>query len=149
MSEFTGLHAELTQQIIGVFYAVQNELGVGFVESVYQSAMVLALRQDGLRVTEQTPISVQFRGQVIGQFRADLMVNSLVLLELKVADVVTRQHQGQLLNYLRATSIEVGLVLAFGNKARHQRVYMPNTAKKHSRVDLPIRSDPLVSVLSE
>lgn len=127
--DFTGTHADLTYKIIEVFFAVQNELGVGFVESVYQAAMVLALRQLGYSALEQASIPVHFRGELIGMFRADILVEDLVILELKVAEQVTTQHEGQLLNYLRATRIEVGLVLAFGEKAMHRRVFMSNERK--------------------
>lgn len=133
MDQFSGLHAALTHKIIGVFYAVQNELGIGFVESVYQSAMVLALRQAGLEVAQQAAISVEFRGEMIGTFRADLIVNNLVILELKVAEQVTPQHESQLVNYLRATRVEVGIVLAFGENARHKRVYLANRRKPNIR----------------
>src|SRR5215467_1745554 len=101
-------HRELTDKIIGVFYDVYNELGRGFLESVYEGAMAIALPQAGLQVERQYPVKVTFRGQVVGDFRADLTVERAVILELKTTAAIDSSHEGQLLNYLRATDIEVG-----------------------------------------
>src|SRR5690348_15535834 len=101
-------HRELTEKILGVFYEVYNELGHGFLESVYEEAMALALSQEGARPEKQRPIRVVFRGAVVGDFRADLLVNDAVLVELKAARELDPAHEAQLLNYLRATEIEVG-----------------------------------------
>ena len=106
-------HRDLTEKIIGVFYAVYNELGHGFLESVYEQALALALVQAGLNVQRQVPVVVWFRGQKIGDFRADMLVEGLVL-ELKAARTIDQAHEKQLLNYLRATDVEVGLLLNFG-----------------------------------
>ena len=94
-----GKHSDLTEKIIGVYYAVYNELGPGFLESIYQRAMVIALRQEGLTVEEQTAVPVWFRGQQIGDFKADLIVNKLILLELKAVDRLQKSHEAQTLNY--------------------------------------------------
>jgi GxxExxY protein len=123
-------HEELTQRIIGVFYDVYNELGPGFLESVYREAMRLALMQAGLVVTTEVPIVVRFRGVVIGTFRADLVVNELVLIELKTCDAITREHGSKTLNYLKATEIEVALLLNFGHSPRLKRFVMDNEIKK-------------------
>ena len=109
---FDGLHATLTSRILRVFYAVANELGFGFVESVYRRSMLVALNQAGLEVREEVQIPVYFRGTGVGIFSADLVVNDLIILELKVADEVTKVFEAQLVHYLRATRMEVGLVLA-------------------------------------
>jgi GxxExxY protein len=98
-------HAELTGKIIKVFYEVYNELGYGFLESVYENALVIALRASGLQAEPQKPIQVWFRGQPVGNFEADILVASLILLELKATRTLDSSHEAQLLNYLRATEI--------------------------------------------
>ena len=123
-------HQELTRKIIGVFYEVYNELGHGFLESVYEAAMPIALREAGLKVETQVPIGVYFRGNRVGDFRADLMVENAVLLELKAARALDSSHEAQLLNYLRATEIEVGLLLNFGIKPEFKRLAFDNERKK-------------------
>src|SRR5262249_34847533 len=114
-------HEELTGKIIKVFYDVYNELGYGFLESVYQNAMVLALRAAGLQAEAQKPIEVWFRGAQVGEFAADILVESLVMLELKAARTLDSSHEAQLLNYLRATNVDVGLLLNFGPKPQLKR----------------------------
>jgi GxxExxY protein len=123
-------HADVTERIIGVFYDVYNELGFGFLESVYEVSMVIALEEAGLKVSRQTPIPVWFRGQQVGTFFADLMVNDQVLVELKTARTLEPAHEAQLLHYLRATEIEVGLLLNFGPQARFRRLLFDNERKK-------------------
>ncbi len=127
-------HRELTEKIIGAFYDVYNELGHGFLESVYEHALAIALVQAGMKVERQVPISVWFRGQQIGDFRADMVVDRNVLLELKAARTIEQAHEKQLLNYLRATDIEVGLLLNFGVKPEFRRLVYENERKK-IRVD--------------
>jgi GxxExxY protein len=116
------LHRDVTQQVIGVFYDVYNELGHGFLESVYEKAMLIALREAGLNVQYKHPIEVSFRGQNVGHFEADLLIEGVVLLELKAARAIDPAHEAQLLNYLRATPIEVGLLLNFGPKPEFKRL---------------------------
>jgi GxxExxY protein len=101
-------HKEITYKIIGVFFDVYNELGHGFLESVYQRSLGIALESAGLKVRTHIKIPVWFRGQRAGQFEGDMLVEESVLLELKVARLLDRSHHAQLLNYLRATDIEVG-----------------------------------------
>jgi GxxExxY protein len=120
----------LTQQIIGVYYEVYNELGAGFLESVYQKSLVLALESAGLKVCSRIDIPVWFRGHQVGQFEGDLLVEQCVLLELKAARALGSAHQAQLLNYLRATEIEVGLLLNFGPKPEFKRVVFDNSRKR-------------------
>ena len=108
------LHHSLTEKIIGVFYDVYNDLGHGFLESVYEAAMVIALRDKGIVVAQQVEIPVWFRGQQIGTFFADLVVEGLVIIELKAVRSIDPAHEAQLLHYLRATEIELGLLLNFG-----------------------------------
>lgn len=103
----------LTQKIIGVCFAVHNELGAGFIEKVYENALRIALEQEGLIVRQQKPIIVHFRGQVVGEYLADLIVNDCVLIELKAVKRLSPEHQSQLINYLKATDIETGLLINF------------------------------------
>lgn len=126
-----GKYDDLTDKIIGVFYEVYNELGTGFVESVYREAMRLALEQANLKVEAEVPITVGFRGEVVGVFRADLVVNHTVLIELKASEGIIRQHEALTLHYLRATSIEVALLMNFGPMPRYKRLVMDNERKKH------------------
>lgn len=122
-------HQALTEQIIGAFYQVYNGLGYGFLEKVYENALVHTLHKIGLHSEQQLPISVYYDGVVVGEYFADVFVEGLVILELKTVDVLASAHEAQLLNYLRATSIEVGLLLNFGPKPEVKRRAMDNTNK--------------------
>jgi GxxExxY protein len=104
----------LTQNIIHCIYAVSNELGVGYLESVYENALRIALEAEGLLVCQQAPLTVGFRGQTVGEFFIDLLVNETVVLELKAAKALAPEHQMQILNYLRASMKPVGLLVNFG-----------------------------------
>ena len=108
-------HDELTRSIIGCAFEVINELGSGFLESVYENAMVLALSDAGLFAQSQKPIAVNFRGRQVGDFFANLVVAEKVLVELKAVKTIVPEHQAQIINYLNATGIEVGLLINFGN----------------------------------
>ncbi len=123
-------HSELTEVIIGVFYEVYNELGFGFLESLYRKALQMALQEKGLAVEAEVPVPVFFRGNNVGDFRADLVVNQLILLELKTAEAIVIAHEAQTLNYLRATTLEVGLILNFGPKAQVRRLLFDNVRKQ-------------------
>ena len=125
-------HSELTDTVIRVFYEVYNELGFGFLESVYRKALRIALMEKGLTVESEVPISVFFRGVDVGDFRADLVVNQTLLLELKTAEKIIRAHEAQVLNYLRSTDLELGLILNFGPQPQIRRLLLDN-AKKHGR----------------
>ncbi|HSO76121.1 MAG TPA: GxxExxY protein [Blastocatellia bacterium] len=122
-------HRELTEKIIGVFYEVYNELGHGFLESVYEGAMLIALIESGLKTANQVPTPVWFRGRMVGDFKADILVERAVILELKAARALESAHEAQLLNYLRATDIEVGLLLNFGVKPQFKRLAYDNDRK--------------------
>jgi GxxExxY protein len=126
-------HADLTEKIIGIFYEVYNDLGYGFVESVYDNALCLALNEAGLRVGRQVPIAVWYRGQQVGEFRADVVVNDLVLLELKTAKAFDLAFEKQTLNYLRATDLEVALILNFGPSPQFRRLLFDNDLKNMRR----------------
>ncbi|MEP6741329.1 MAG: GxxExxY protein [bacterium] len=123
-------HRELTQKIIGVFYEVYNELGHGFLESVYETAFEMALVSKGIEVLTQIEVPVWFRGKKIGDFTADMLVEKSVLLELKAGVGINPAHEAQLLNYLRATEIEVGILCSFGLKPEFKRLAYDNTRKK-------------------
>ncbi len=123
-------HGLITDQILRVFYEVYNELGHGFLESVYHRSLVLALETTGLRVCSRVGIPVWFRGYQVGQFEADLLVENCVLLELKAARSLDSSHRAQLMNYLKATEIEVGLLLNFGEKPEFKRVVFDNLKKQ-------------------
>jgi GxxExxY protein len=122
-------HSELTDSIIGVFYEVYSELGFGFLESVYRKALCMALIEKGLRVESEVATSVFFRGEKVGDFRADLIVNQIVLLELKTAEKIVRAHEAQVLNYLRSTTLELGLILNFGPQPQIRRLVLDNARK--------------------
>ena len=123
-------HGSITDQILRVFYEVYNELGHGFLESVYHRSLVLALESTGLKVCSRVGIPVWFRGHQVGKFEADLLVESCVLLELKAARSLDSSHYAQLRNYLRATEIEVGLLLNFGERPEFKRVVFDNLKKQ-------------------
>lgn len=125
-------HRPLTQKIIGVFYEVYNELGHGFLESVYQKSLILALTEANLKVHSPVDIPVWFRGHQVGDFEADVLVETCVLLELKAVRTLDSSHQAQLLNYLRATNIEVGLLLNFGARPEFKRLAYDNSRKRFS-----------------
>ena len=111
----TRLHTEITEAVIGCAFDVIKELGSGFLESVYEKALLLALKQKGLSAVAQQPLSVMFRGENVGDFFADLVVEQKVLVELKAVKALIPEHQSQLINYLHASDMEVGLLINFGN----------------------------------
>jgi GxxExxY protein len=122
-------HGEITQKVIGVFFDVFNELGHGFLESVYEKSLELALNAIGIDVRRKIEIPVWFRRTQVGDFEADMLVEGCVLLELKAVRRLDSSHEAQLLNYLRATEIEVGLLLNFGLKPEFKRLIFDNARK--------------------
>ena len=127
--KFEGKHSELTGKILGAFFQVHKELGYGFSEKVYENSLVILLNEIGLKVESQVDLYVYFHGQKVGEYTADLIVNDVVLLELKAAEKIIEVHAAQLLNYLKATDIEVGLVLNFGPTAEFRRKVYDNDRK--------------------
>jgi len=123
-------HADITEGILGAYYDVYNELGPGFLESVYEQALHIAMTDAGLKVETQVPVPVWFRGHRIGDFRADMLVNELVLVELKAVKALDPVHEAQLTHYLKATPIEVGLLLNFGPHPQFRRIVLENSRKK-------------------
>ena len=116
------LQKELTDIIIGAFFTVYNTLGYGFLEKNYENALLIELRKHGLTVEQQKPLSVHYDGVVIGEYFADIVVNNAVIIELKAAEAIRKEHTAQVTNYLKATGIEVGLILNFGPAAEFKRV---------------------------
>ena len=123
-------HKEITDKILhAIFKIVYPQPGYGFLEKVYENAMGIALTSLGLRVQQQAKITVNFQGQVVGEYFSDLLVNDLVIVELKAASRLLNEHEAQLLNYLRATPYEVGLLLNFGPKPDFRRKVYDNSRK--------------------
>ncbi len=123
-------HNDLTEQIIKAFYDVYNELGFGFLEKVYQNALYLELKSRGFKVEAQKQIKVHFKGYEVGEYYPDLIVEDAVIVELKAAEVIVEAFENQLINYLRATNIEVGLLFNFGKKPEFRRKLFDNDRKK-------------------
>jgi hypothetical protein len=123
-------HQEITDKILHAFFkVVYPQLGYGFLEKVYENAMVIALREAGLRVQQQVRIPVYFHGHLVGEYFADLLVEEAVIVELKSVSQLSREHEAQLLNYLRATPYEVGLLLNFGPRPDFCRLAFDNEWK--------------------
>ena len=122
-------HKDITELIIQAFYTVYNTLGYGFLEKVCQNALVIELRKLGLDVIPEAPIKVYYNGQVVGEYFADLLVAGVVLVEIKAVRTLAPEHEAQLLNYLKATPYEVGLLLNFGPKPEIKRKVYDNERK--------------------
>ena len=124
------LHKELTSNVIHAFYKVYNTLGYGFLEKVYENAMRIELTRMNIPVEQQKNIKVYYESEQVGDYFADILVHELVIVELKAAENICEEHEAQLLNYLKATDIEVGLLLNFGKKAEVKRKIFMNKNKK-------------------
>jgi GxxExxY protein len=122
-------HTEITDKIIKAFYTVYNTLGYGFLEKVYRNAMAIELRAQGLAVIPEAPINVYYAGELVGEYFADLLVAEAVIVELKATRQLAEEHEAQLLNYLKATPYEVGLLLNFGPKPEIKRKAFDNSRK--------------------
>lgn len=122
-------HEDVTDKILGCFYTVYNTLGYGFLEKVYEKAMVIELRKNHCLVASQQSIGVFYDNQQIGSYSADLIVDNKVIVELKAAATLLEEHEAQLLNYLKATQMEVGLLLNFGAKPEIRRKIFSNSRK--------------------
>ena len=131
-------HGELTRQVIGAFYEVYNELGHGFLESVYAKSLQIALISKGLKAHRKIDVPVTFRGKSVGTFEADMLVDNCLLIELKAVRALDKAHEAQLLNYLRATEIEIGLLLNFGLEPKFKRMAYDNSRKVSGRKALSI-----------
>lgn len=122
-------HKELTDGILKTFYEVYNELGYGFLEKVYQNSMYIELKNKGYKVEAQNKIKVYYKGTKVGEYYADLIVENLIILELKAVDYIVKDFENQILNYLRSTDCEVGLLLNFGKKPEFRRKIFENNRK--------------------
>ncbi len=120
---------ELVDIVLKQFYRVYNDLGYGFLERVYQNALYFALVEQGLKCETEKPIKVYHDGHVVGDYRADILVEDCVILELKACEELNPAHEAQLINYLKATEIEVGYLLNFGKKAKFSRKVFSNKRK--------------------
>jgi GxxExxY protein len=122
-------HKDLTDKIIKVFYRVYGKLGYGFLEKVYENAMLIELKKEGIRASPQFPIKVSYENEVVGEYFADILVNDQVVVEVKAAKTLSAENEAQLLNYLKATDLEVGLLLNFGPKPEIKRKTFDNFRK--------------------
>ena len=132
------LHEHITGQIIKAIYQVYTELGYGFLESVYEKALVIALREMGLKAETQVAANVHFRSQLVGEFRCDLLVEDLVIVELKACRAMDKAFEAQLLNYLKATDVEVGILVNFGPKIEFKRFVFDNPRKTRCGTSDPL-----------
>jgi len=129
------LHKEITEKIIKAFYNVYNTLGYGFLEKVYENAMAIELRKMGLEIKCQYPITVFYESEIVGEYFADIIVNGIVVIELKASNCLKEENECQLINYLKATKIELGLLMNFGKEAEYKRKVFMNKFKKSSSID--------------
>lgn len=124
------LHKKITDSILKAYYAVYNQLGYGFLEKVYQNGMYFELKSLGYKVEAQKQIKVYFKSQLVGEYYADLLVEDKVIVELKACELLMNAHIAQLMNYLKATEIEVGLLLNFGEDPEFKRIIYTNDKKQ-------------------
>jgi GxxExxY protein len=124
-------HQELTKSIIGLYYDVYNELGYGFVEKVYHNAMLIELKKRGFEIDNQKKLNVLYKNEIVGEYIPDIIVNNKVILEIKTVEYLLDIHENQLLNYLKATDCEVGILLNFGKDPQFIRKIFTNDLKKN------------------
>ncbi len=122
-------HNDITERIIKAYYAVYNTLGYGFLEKVYEKALFIELTKNGLFCASQSPIEVYYEDRKVGHYFADLIVDELVIIEVKAAEGIVEEHEAQLINYLKATKLEVGLLLNFGKRPEFKRKIFSNENK--------------------
>jgi GxxExxY protein len=139
------LHGGITQIIIAAFFEVYNELGVGFLESVYRVALVIVLRARGLQVEVNPRLPVYFQGRLIAEFCPDLMVNGVVIVELKATRTIDNAHKAQVINYLKASNAEIGLLLNFGAESGQFKRFVFDNERKAARKP-PLEVGPLADV---
>lgn len=127
-------HQDITREIIGACFEVMNELGTGFLESVYRKSLAIALRQRGLNVQQEAPLKVNFRGEEVGHYIADILVNDAVIVETKVADAIANEFLAQVINYLKASDKQVGIVANFGKPTvQHRTLVHPRLHAEKAR----------------
>lgn len=125
------LHKKITDAVLKAYYDVYNDLGYGFLEKVYQNAMYLELKSLGYKVEVQKQIKVYFRNQLVGEYYADILIEDKIIIELKACELLMNVHIAQLMNYLKATEVEVGLLLNFGEEPEFKRIIYTNDRKKY------------------
>ena len=125
-------HQDLTKALIGIYYDIYNELGYGFLERVYQNAFLIELRVRGYEFDSQKKLNVFYKKEIVGDYIPDIIVNNSVIIELKCVEYIVESHEAQLLNYLKATDCEVGLLLNFGKDPQFIRKIFTNDLKKHN-----------------
>jgi len=123
------LHKSITDSILKVYYDVYNGLGYGFLEKVYQNAMYFQLKSLGFKVEAQKQINVYFKGQLVGVYYADLVVEDVVIVELRTTELIMNIHVAQIINYLKANPVEVGMLLNFGEEPEFKRIIYTNDRK--------------------
>lgn len=126
-------HQELTKSIIGIYYNVYNELGFGFLEKVYHKSLLIELKRNGYKIDSEKKVNVYYKNEIVGKYIPDIIINDSVIVELKCVEYLTDIHENQLLNYLKATDCEVGLILNFGKDPQFIRKIFTNDLKKKKR----------------
>lgn len=124
------LHSDLSDKIISCFYKVYNNLGFGFLEKVYQKSLEIELKKNGLNIEVQHPIKVYYDKTIVGEYFADILVDSKIIIEIKAVDTLVKENEQQLINYLKSTDIELGLLLNFGRNPEMKRRIFTNDKKK-------------------
>lgn len=123
-------HQELTKSIIGIYYDIYNELGYGFLEKVYHKAMLIELKKRGYSIESEKKVNVYYKNEIVGEYVPDIIINEAIIVELKCVEYLIETHENQLLNYLKATNCEVGLLLNFGKDPQFIRKIFTNDLKK-------------------
>jgi GxxExxY protein len=126
-------HQELTKSIIAIYYNVYNELGFGFLEKVYHKSLLIELKRNGYKIDSEKKVNVYYKNEIVGEYIPDIIINDSVIVELKCVEYLTDIHENQLLNYLKATDCEVGLILNFGKDPQFIRKIFTNDLKKKKR----------------
>lgn len=127
------LHKETADKVLKSFYTVYNKMGFGFSEKIYENSLIVEMRKLGLVCQQQKRIPVYYENYMVGEYHADIIVDSKIILELKAVKTITTEHETQLFNYLRATEVEVGYVLGFGEKPQFKRILFTNDRKQFGR----------------
>ena len=115
------IYKNITEKIIGSFYSVYNTLGSGFLESVYEKALIIEFNERGLKTETQKPLVVKYHDKVVGEFRPDIIVEDKIIIEIKAISKLSKIHESQILNYLKATDLRLGFLVNFGEKLEYQR----------------------------
>ena len=127
------IHKELTENIISCFYTVYNNLGFGFLEKIYEKSLVIELESAGLKTETQKPIKVFYKNNLVGDFYSDIIVNDKVIIEIKAVETLIKEHEFQLINYLKASEYETGLLLNFGKKPEVRRKIYTNNFNNYQK----------------